>query len=107
MKIRSITYFLNPNSPTPDIALKQAGEFLMTARPAFEAAGYEVQTARLATVPFPRLLPRLHVNALLDLAQNLEYAGRAAGYDYISLGPALPDQIESYALIPPVLAKTS
>jgi hypothetical protein len=107
MKIRSITYFLNPNIPSPAAALEQAGDFLTTARPAFESAGYEVQTARLATVPFSRLLPHLQLEGLLDLAQSLELSGRSAGYDYISLGPALPDQIASYDLIPQVLAETS
>lgn len=106
MKIRSITYFFNPLVPSQATALRQAEAFLKAARPAFESAGYEVQTARLATVPFPHLLPQLHLPALLDLAQDLESAGRSAGYDYISLGPALPEKIESYALIPPVLAET-
>ncbi len=106
MKIRSITFFLNPMRPTPELAMQGAAEFLQAARPAFEAAGYEVQTARLATVPFPNLLPRLEADALIQLAQSLETAGQAAGYDYLSLGPAHPDQIESYELIPPVLAAT-
>jgi uncharacterized protein (UPF0210 family) len=106
MKIRSITYFLNPTIPSQDQAIQQAGDFLQAARPALEAAGYEVQTARLATIPFPALLPQLDIDLLIELARSLETAGKSAGYDYISLGPALPGQLESYALIPPVLAAT-
>ena len=106
MKIRSITYFLNPNIPSQELAVQLAGDFLRSARPALEAAGYEVQTARLATIPFPGWLHQLEAEPLIQFAQTLEAAGKAAGYDYISLGPAMPDRLESYALIPQVLAET-
>ena len=56
MKIRSITYFLNPKYPLDENALRKAGEFLAQAKSAYEAAGYEVQMTRLATIPFPKLL---------------------------------------------------
>ena len=113
MKIRSITYFCNPGWPVDESALRQAGAFLASTRPAFEAAGYQVQTARLATPPFPRLLnlseredaSQAQVEAL-SLAQAYEAAARHSGYDYVSLGPALPDLPASYLLIPPLLAAT-
>ncbi|HSF81338.1 MAG TPA: DUF711 family protein [Anaerolineales bacterium] len=111
MKIRSITYFCNPGWPLDEGTLQQAGAFLELARPAFEAAGYEVQTARLATPPFPLLLD-LHEGqaasqaqaGALQLVQEYEVAARLLGYDYISLGPALPEIPSSYPLIPPLLA---
>ena len=56
MKIRSITYFCNPKYPLDEKILGQAGQFLSKAKSAYEGAGYEVQTVRLATVPFPQLL---------------------------------------------------
>ena len=56
MKIRSITYFCNPKYPLDEKVLQKAGVFLTEARSAYEAAGYEVQTMRLATIPFPKLL---------------------------------------------------
>ena len=56
MRIRSITYFCNPQFPLEEKVMQQAGRFLSAAKAAYEAAGYEVQTVRLATVPFPRLL---------------------------------------------------
>ena len=55
MKIRSISYFLNPEWPLNQQKVSQAGVFLQKAQPAYEAAGYEVQTARLVTIPFPEL----------------------------------------------------
>jgi uncharacterized protein (UPF0210 family) len=106
MKIRSITYFLDPCYPLNELRLKVAGEFLQLAQPAFMDAGYEVQSARLAIVPFPRLLPEYKAGALSTLAQQLELAAAESGYAYISLGPALPELLDSYDLIPEALAAT-
>jgi len=39
MKIRSITYFCNPRFPLNQSVLRRAGDFLTTARSAYEAAG--------------------------------------------------------------------
>ncbi len=106
MKIRSITYFTNPGWPLQAAAFKQASEFLTAARPGFESAGYGVDTTRLASVPFSRLLPDCTAPALTKLAQELEVEASRAGFDYVSLGPALPDKPSSYAAIPPALAAT-
>lgn len=106
MKIRSITYFLNPKWPLDEERLRQAEAFIAAARPAVESVGYEVQTARLATIPFPRLVPHGDLATVVQLAQDLEKAAQAFKYDYVSLGPALPQVPESYLVIPPVLAET-
>lgn len=106
MKIRSITCFIHPGVPIQAQKMHTAGQLISLARPAFEAAGYEVQTARLATVPFPHLLPDGSSQALPALAQQMEQQAQALGFDYISLGPALPQYPDSYAAIPPALAAT-
>src|SRR5690242_9679693 len=56
MKIRSITYFFNPGWPLDESKLHKAGEFLKRATAAYISSGYEVQTTRLATIPFPKIL---------------------------------------------------
>ena len=106
MKIRSITYFINPHWPFDESALLQAGDFIAVARPAFEAAGYTVQTTRLATIPFPRLLYKIESDSAIELGTSLENIAQLRGYDYVSLGPALPEVPTSFALIPQVLATT-
>jgi len=106
MKIRSITYFVDSGWPLDAAALKRAGAFLAEARPAFEAAGYEVQTARLATIPFSLMLPSFSPQALVRLAQAMESAAADLGYSYVSLGPALPADGEAFAAIPAALAET-
>jgi len=83
--------------------MHKAGEFIALARPAFESAGLEVQTARLATIPFSHLLAERDVSEAVRLAQSLERAARLLGYEYISIGPAVPDVPASYAMIPDIL----
>lgn len=106
MRIRSITVFVNPKYPLQEETILQAGEFIAIARPAFEAAGYPVQTARMATLPFPHLKRYWAQEELITYAQELESVAKKAGFEYISLGPALPQATENYALIPDVLAAT-
>ena len=106
MNIRSITYFLNPNQPSRAEALGKAESFLAASRPAFESAGFPVQTARLATVPFAQLNPNWVPAQAVGTAQELERAAQAAGYDYISLGPAVPAAPGSFEVIPEILAGT-
>ena len=106
MKIRSITTFINPGYPLQEATLEQAGAFIASARPAFTSAGFEVQTTRLATNPFPQLLGKVEQTAALELALALEEKAQANGFDYVSIGPALPTQLESYLVIPSILGKT-
>ncbi len=114
LKIRSITCFLHPRWPLDEQLLDQAGAFVHTAQQAFETGGYEVQTVRLATIPFPRLL-RSHpgsrmvnfTDEAIYLARALEAAALARGFGYVSIGPALPGAMRSYAVIPEVLAATT
>jgi uncharacterized protein (UPF0210 family) len=106
MNIRSITYFLDPGWPLDRQVLQAAGEFIAAARPALEEAGYPVQTTRLATIPFPQLLHRRPSGQLLALARTLEQAAGDLGFDYLSLGPALPGDLQDYARIPDAIAAT-
>lgn len=106
MDIRSITYFANPQDPIDESVMDRAGNFITGARPAFEKAGYEVQTSRFATPPFPDILNDLQQRTFLPYALELERAATTEGFAYLSLGPALPSRPESYQLIPPIIADT-
>jgi uncharacterized protein len=99
MKIRSITYFLNPGWPLNESKLRTAGEFLARARSAYEAAGYEVQTTRLATIPFPTLLNG-NTNETPRLAEKMSGLLTQIGVAYAALGPALIEYADGYAVIP-------
>lgn len=100
MKIRSITYFMNVGWPMKEDRIQVAGIFLSTAKKAFEEAGYEIQTTRIASVPFTRLLGPDSIGLTTRFAQRLSKAIAENGIDYASLGPALPDVPESYEMIP-------
>jgi uncharacterized protein (UPF0210 family) len=100
MKIRSITYFCNPKYPLEEKVLQKAGVFLADAKSAYEAAGYEVQTVRLATIPFPQLLGEGNVGQLPEFTSQVDRIAQSLKIGYVSLGPALPELQRSYELIP-------
>ena len=105
MKIRSITYFCNPDWPLDEKKLQAAGKFLAQAKFSYESAGYEVQTTRLATVPFPILLNG-EINQTISLAKSIERIASEMGIAYVSLGPAMPEYSASYKVIPDAIAAT-
>jgi len=105
MKIRSITYFLNPGWPLDENKFQSAGRFLDEAKSAFEGAGYEVQTMRLATIPFPQLLEN-RVEETPKLAKAVEDLVTSIGVEYAALGPAYPNVPGSYEIIPEAIAQT-
>ena len=120
MKIRSITYFCDPKYPLDEKILHKAGRFLTEAKSAYETAGYEVQTTRLATIPFPILLSRndfnryveqatkvattKQINNLPKLAEGLKSLFPEIGLAFASLGPALPEVPRSYQVIPEAIS---
>lgn len=106
MKIRSITYFCDPKYPLRETVLHEAGKFVARAKAAYEAAGYEVQTLRLATVPFPKLLGEKQVHRLPALAREFDLLLPQVFFGYGSLGPALPEMPGSYEVIPEAIAAT-
>jgi hypothetical protein len=104
MKIRSITYFCNPKWPLDQKKLRAAADFLAEATAAFTESGYEVQTVRLATVPFPTLLGKDKLAETPRLAEKLSGLLPEIGIAYAALGPALPNLPGSYAVIPEAIA---
>lgn len=100
MKTRSITYFCNPKYPLDEKVLQKAGKFLTQAKSAYEAAGYEVQTVRLATIPFPKLLGAENINKLPEYTSQIADIAQQLNIGYVSLGPALPEMPRSYEVIP-------
>jgi len=109
MKIRSITYFCNPKYPLDEKVFQTAGQFLAAAKSAYEASGYEVQTTRLATIPFPGLLGEKHIGELPKTAEKLGKLIQQIGVGHASMGPALPGlrDLKSYEVIPEAIAASN
>ena len=104
MKIRSITYFFNPGWPLSEGKLRAADEFLLSAKAAYQGAGYEVQTTRFATPSFTQILGEEKLDETPALAHQLASALENMDAEYASLGPALPEMPQSYAIIPKAIA---
>ena len=104
MKIRSITYFCNPGWPLDQAKLRTAGSFLAEAKSAFEAEGFEVQTLRLATMPFLQMVGADKLDQTPRLAQAMQEAVQSLGITCAALGPAQPEIAGSYAVIPEAIA---
>jgi uncharacterized protein (UPF0210 family) len=104
MKIRSITYFCNPGWPIDDSKLEEAGKFLAEAKAAYEASGYAVQSTRLATVPFLQILGADKIRETPKLAEQMAAAIQPAGIAYAALGPAQPEVLDSFSVIPEAIA---
>lgn len=106
MKIRSITYFDNPGQPLREDFLLRAEKFQQETRTCFQDSGIEIQTIRFASAPFATYLGKLSPQQTLDFALQLETSLQDQGYQYLSLGPALPEQESSYGLIPDLIEAT-
>jgi uncharacterized protein (UPF0210 family) len=106
MKIRSVTYFDDPGIPLGDDFLSRTGNFARETRRCFEAAGLELQTVRFASPPFPILLASQTDDQIIEFAIHLEKVLIDNGFDYISLGPALPEKPESFSIVPELIRNT-
>ncbi len=96
MRIRSVTAFAELSYPLEAGTLNAAGDALRNARQALTAAGFEVQTVRLATQPFPAVLANAGPGKVADLAQDIEALAFVHEIDYVGLGPARLDDPATY-----------
>ena len=102
MKIRSITCFYNPGNQ-PVEAIPRLAKYIATLKNIFTSIGWEVQTTRLATVPFG--LYTTHETALAIISR-IEAAAMENGFNYLSVGPARISRPHEYDLIPDILASS-
>jgi uncharacterized protein (UPF0210 family) len=96
VRIRSITAFVDAAYPLVAGPIAKAGEALGAARKALSEAGWEVQTVRLATQPYPDVLDEAGPGKTADLAKDLEALGFVHEIDYISIGPARLEHPAAY-----------
>ena len=89
-KIRTVTAGINLKSPTDLAAIESAIGFLQRARKKFEDEGYEIQTLRIATQPFPEYINgRSRQEALADL-KKIDEVVSARGV-LLSIGSVITD----------------
>ena len=102
MKIRSITCFYHPGSQ-PSKAIQRLAQQITELKNQFTSIGWEVQTTRLATVPFGIYTkPETAIQTIRDL----ESSTSDLGFNYISVGPARINHPEEFKLVPKILSAT-
>jgi uncharacterized protein len=102
MKIRSITCFYNPSREPAD-EISQLGQHIVKLKNGFASIGWEVQTTRLATVPFGQYTtPKNGVGII----SQLETVALENGFNYLSVGPARITHPMEYEMLPDILSST-
>ncbi len=87
MNIRSLTGFLAFTDLPADASLRALGDLVRAARETFSAAGFPMQTARVATQSLTEIKPR----DLTAFARALQAACQANAIDYAALGAVQAD----------------
>ena len=89
-KIRTITAGINLKNTSDLVSVESAIGFLQRAKKKFEDEGYEIQTVRIATQPFPEYLNgKTRREALADL-KKIDEVVTANGV-LLSIGPVITD----------------
>jgi len=102
MKIRSITCFYHPGSH-PSKAIAGLAQQIEELKNQFTSIGWDVQTTRLATVPFGTYTTP---ETVVEIIQTIETTACDHGFNYISVGPARINHPDEFKLIPKILSAT-
>ena len=97
--IRTITLSIGDPHPLGEETIARASQFLRAARARAEAAGYAIQTTRVATRPLLADLAAHPDDAILAYAQRLHATCEQHDIGYCSLGPA-PADAPDFAIEP-------
>lgn len=95
-KIRAITAFINLDRTQYQPQIAAAVKMLKYARTVFESRGFEVQTIRISTQPFPEYTKGLTTEQALAFFRNYD-AVAADGKFAASIGPAMLNADDSDA----------
>ena len=86
--VRAITSFIDLDPARYEEQIADTADRLRQASAVFQKAGYEVQTLRITTQPFPRYVRGMSREKALQLLSNLEALGRKQSV-LINIGPAV------------------
>jgi uncharacterized protein (UPF0210 family) len=87
-KIRAITAFIRLDRAKYESQIQENLKFLRTAKFAFEKSGYEVETIRITTQPFPEYTKGMSTAEALTLFRAYDALAVKEGFD-ASIGPAM------------------
>jgi uncharacterized protein len=95
-KIRAITAFVNLDRTQYQPQIADALKMLKYARTVFESRGFEVQTIRISTQPFPQYTKGLTTEQALAFFRNYDAVAEQDKFD-ASIGPAMLNVDDSEA----------
>ncbi len=107
-KIRAITAFINLDRTQYQPQIADALKMLKYARTVFESRGYEVQTIRISTQPFPQYTKGLTTEQALAFFRNYDAVAEQEKFA-AAIGPAMLNADDSEAqadLLAKILANT-
>ncbi len=104
MKIRAITSFYDPLISPGENTLENLSRCSAELTAALTSMGFTVQSQRAATNPFPQWLHSVGRDEWRDRILALARETTRLGWQYISVGPALPAKLHDYELIPSILS---
>ena len=87
-KIRAVTAFIRLDRARYRAEIKEALAMLTKAKSTFEDAGYEVQTIRITTQPFPEYIKDLPREDALAFFREYDALAHKEGFD-AAIGPAM------------------
>ncbi len=87
-KIRAVTAFVRLDRAQYKPQIAEALKFLRQAKSAYEKSGYEVQTIRITTQPFPEYTKGLSNEQVLAFFKDYDALAVKEGFD-ASIGPAM------------------
>jgi len=87
-KVRAITAFIDVDAQNYPHQIEDTVKFLNSARDAYRAAGWEVETIRIATQPFPQYTKGLSRDAALKVLHGIDSLGGKLQFTP-SIGPAM------------------
>src|SRR5215472_7697215 len=97
-KVRAITAFLEVDPKSYTAQYQDTVKFLNSAREAYKAAGFQVETIRIATQPFPQYTRGLGRPAALELLRSIDDLGGKLGFTP-SIGPAMLNDNDDYKAV--------
>ena len=92
-KVRAITAFITLDATNYRAQFEDAAAFLGTLRTAVNASGYEVQTVRIATQPFPEYTRGLDRAAATALLRDIDKLSGTLGV-IPNIGPAMRNDLD-------------
>lgn len=107
-KVRAITAFIRLDRATYQTQIADVVKMLKYARTVYESRGYEVQTIRISTQPFPEYTKGLKPEEVLAFFRDFDALAARENFD-ASIGPAMlkaDDDALQAQLLGEILSKT-